>query len=99
MSREDADEDAPYLKDDQKELFCLCNSNTIATRDILAGIDILRQFNENETVARENFLALEQRISQDKAEKYAKGMKEKLGLLLYECFYIVNEDGQGQSSP
>ena len=94
MCSGDADDDTPsYLEDDQKELFCLCDSNSTATRDILQVIDILRQFNEDETAARKNFLALKQRINQDTADKYAKGMKEKLGLLLYEYFYMANKDG------
>ena len=94
MSTGDADEDTPfYLEDDQKELFCLCDLNSTATRDILEVFDILSQFNDNETVARERFLALEQIISQNKAEKYAMGMREKLALPLYECFNTDNEDG------
>ena len=82
-SKED-DDAVNFLYDDQKERLLNKNANALADTKVL--LEILSQFDKNESEAREKLLRVKYRTNEKNKEIYEQGMRNKMGLLLYDYF-------------
>ena len=80
---------ASSLYDDQKER--LLNKHANALTDTKVLLEILSQFDKNESEAREKFFAVKYRTNEKSKEIYEEGMRNKMGLLLYDYFCSLVE--------
>ena len=79
-----------YLHDDQKERLGNKRANALADTKVL--LEILSQFDENEYAAREKLLAVRSRMNEKNIEIYEQGMRDKMGLLLYDYFHSLEKE-------
>ena len=88
-SSEEDDDAENYLDDDQKGR--LLNENANASGDTKVLLEILSQFDKNESGAREKLLGLKYWTNEKNKEIYEQGMRNKMGLILYDYFSSLEE--------
>lgn len=81
------DDCAVHLYDDQKERLLNKSANALADTKVL--LEILSQFDKNESEAREKLLRVKHRTNEKNKEIYEQGMRNKMGLLLYDYFNLL----------
>ena len=86
---EEDDDAANILCDDQKERLLSKNSNALADTKVL--LEILTKFDKKEAEARKKFFAVKYRTNKKNKEIYKQGMRDKMGLLLYDYFSSLVE--------
>ena len=80
------DEEASYL--DEAQLDILCRRNIVAANDINRLITLFNRLNSKDADATCELLELKNKNSEAKRKVYDEGIREKLGILLYQHFEI-----------
>ena len=90
----DEEVNAAYLDDEEKEI--MCRGNFIAANDIKRLLEVIQRFNLNEEEAIHKINKMKQDNEEAKSLIYREGMREKLGILLFQYFEL--EDSQPLST-